>query len=238
MNVDVKRETHPFGYEYKEKHGGRFYYTSHTNFKLQWDTKISEVPEVFGADIPAALQSVLLPFFGADAMSVETETSKEPREEATARVLGRWHAIARLIEIREGRLVLKSTIAKRIQLEIDAINPAGAPLNDPEALSQFVSLLAAHRAVWKYALLDPAAMSRVGWFVGKANAQPDHKWKQLSYGTRSVLKLYAYDLLRDTSRSAEEIWPEWERAFQRLAAGTWIDVIHRLPFSIEAACHR
>ncbi|MBP9866278.1 MAG: hypothetical protein KBC91_07745, partial [Candidatus Omnitrophica bacterium] len=216
-NTIDKQETQPFGYERKEKHGGRFHYASFDHFRGQLDEKIKAGPAVLGSTIPEELQAVLMPFFVGDAMSVETETLKESREEMAAKTLGRWRALAGLLEVSDGQLALKPAIAKRVALEAEIpAQKLAVPLSDKAAVADFISVLAAKRTVWKYALLDPSAMALTNLFIQKVQRDPD--WKTLSFGARSVLKLLAYDLLRDTTRTKEQIWPEWEARFKALAA--------------------
>lgn len=216
-NAQDKRETNPFGYDHREKHGGRFFYAAESLFYTLWREKLKKVEAIMGEFSDADVRNVLKPYFAADAMALETEPRKEPREEAEARFLGRWRSLAGLLEIRNDKLQLKEKIAKRVALEA---NLDGASLvvslNDSAAVSVLISKLAAARSAWKYALLDPNAMSRSHLFIGRASRDP--LWKTLSYGSRSALKLLAYERLSDASLPLEDVWPDWEREFHRLAA--------------------
>jgi hypothetical protein len=214
-NAEDKRDTNPFGYEYKEKHGGRFFYLSSANFKGNFNKIIKLAEQTFGAD--SEVKQVLLPFYVADSFAQQTETRKEQRKEQIARFLARWRALAGLLKIDNGELALKPDVAKRVSLEAEIPGQLlSVPVRAEKDVASFISAIAARRTVWKYALLDPSAMEWANLFVLKLSADPD--WNGLSFGARSALKLLAYDLLRDTRRKKQDIWPEWESKVKEIAA--------------------
>ena len=217
-NVERYAEPHIFERERKDELPGTFFRMTVEHFKQKVYNEVIKNASDFLKRTSASeeLQSLLLPFLVTDAMYAATETREEESEEAKYAHFSKWKAIAKMLEIKDGKLAFKPEFEFAIDEDFTEIIENGVSLDDQRAVQELISDLAfrKNQSLWRFGVLNPVHVEKTENFLSRA--MHESKWRTLSAGAQSALRLYAYTLhLRGLQPSDISLF--WNRELDKIA---------------------
>ncbi len=202
-NVDEKLNVNPFDRKENERIAGRYFFLAAERFEQLYQEGLRQGREAFNAEaVEPELQEVLLPYYAASFLTLESQTQNEARANEESIFRSRWRTIAKILVLKkpdtgtEGSV--RITFKPRVWSVLDALYPAiFAPsigVSDEEKTAALVSRLSdkKYAEVLMYGVLDAEPVWRTRIFMENVTGRA--AWEELSYGARAALQLYAYSL--------------------------------------------
>ncbi len=227
-NLNAKLAMQPFQVKGSKQSDGAFFYLRIAGFLQRIEKIRDEIKKLFDAqDVPENLREIE-GFAIVDYLAGQSETRDEESGEARFFLNAKWGALGRILEARNGELHVKTEYAKALAEDY-------ADLAELENMNQVarISKLAhsKYSKIWKWAVLDIHAATAAEAFLKRISFFS--KSTRLSRGARSVLRLYAYLLFTDISKSAETREQEWTEMFARIQTAEKIGSELLVPFGVE-----
>jgi SAM-dependent methyltransferase len=184
-NVEVKADASVFEKIQQEIMFAKFVYFRPQIFDLLYRRATEKADAIFKED--PALKNAFLPYFITDWMLTQCEIQDDPAKETILKFEARWRSAVKIFRAEGDKIFVKSGYEEAVCSDCPFDRKG-------ESAGEVVNKLVLDRArvLWKYTILDP-------------------EWRSLSNGSRSALRLYAYDLFSgapDEEAFVEKAWKD------------------------------